>query len=388
MGKRTNTAKWITSRSRWQINVQKDGVRRTFTSSTPGRAGQREANAKADAWLDEGLVNQNTRVSVLWDQFIAHEQALTGSANVKNLQCYGRNYILPIIGHLRVDKLTQAKLQQALELSFQHGTLTPHPQRRRAKGPLSKKTLMNIAATEKKFVKYLRTELHATTLDPTLTIPTSARTRPKQILQPDALRILFSSDKTLYRGKLVMDDYIYAYRLQTALGLRPGELLGLQVGDVRLDTADGGRLYIRRSINRDGIVTEGKNDHALREITLPPIAKQILRAQLQLLRDQGIPLNFTTSLFQITAQSSYRRRWQLYQQVNNIVTTRPITPYELRHTFVSIVKYLPAGQIKPLVGHSDAMDTFGQYSHAINGEAEQLASDVNALFSKILSANA
>ena len=49
--KRTNTAKWIESARRWQINVQKDGVRKTFTSAKPGRTGQREANRKADDWL-------------------------------------------------------------------------------------------------------------------------------------------------------------------------------------------------------------------------------------------------------------------------------------------------------------------------------------------------
>lgn len=43
MGKRTNTAKWMENQRRWQINVQKDGVRRSFTSSKPGRTGQREA---------------------------------------------------------------------------------------------------------------------------------------------------------------------------------------------------------------------------------------------------------------------------------------------------------------------------------------------------------
>lgn len=38
--KRTNTAKWVESAQRWQINVQKDGKRKTFTSTKPGRTGQ------------------------------------------------------------------------------------------------------------------------------------------------------------------------------------------------------------------------------------------------------------------------------------------------------------------------------------------------------------
>ena len=62
MGKRTNTAAWLPNQQRWQINVQKNGVRRSFTSSKPGRTGQREANAKADAWLDDGI--SNTRMLV------------------------------------------------------------------------------------------------------------------------------------------------------------------------------------------------------------------------------------------------------------------------------------------------------------------------------------
>ncbi len=45
--KRTNTAKWIENQKRWQVNVQKDGVHRSFTSSKPGQTGQREINAKA-----------------------------------------------------------------------------------------------------------------------------------------------------------------------------------------------------------------------------------------------------------------------------------------------------------------------------------------------------
>ena len=37
MGKRTNTAAWQEKQGRWRIDVQKDGKRRSFYSSTPGR---------------------------------------------------------------------------------------------------------------------------------------------------------------------------------------------------------------------------------------------------------------------------------------------------------------------------------------------------------------
>ena len=70
MGQRTNTAQWLPNQNRWQIKVQKDGVRRTFTSSKPGRTGQREANRKADEWLDEGIANTTKRCSEVWKEYM------------------------------------------------------------------------------------------------------------------------------------------------------------------------------------------------------------------------------------------------------------------------------------------------------------------------------
>lgn len=50
--KRSAEAIWVEARNRWQINVQKDGKRKNFTSSLPGRKGKHEAELKADEWLE------------------------------------------------------------------------------------------------------------------------------------------------------------------------------------------------------------------------------------------------------------------------------------------------------------------------------------------------
>ena len=60
MTTRTNTAKW--TGTRWRIDVQKDGTRKSFYSSTPGRTGRRDANAKADKWLQTGVTDTAMRV--------------------------------------------------------------------------------------------------------------------------------------------------------------------------------------------------------------------------------------------------------------------------------------------------------------------------------------
>ena len=84
--KRTNTAKWIESAQRWQINVQKDGVRKTFTSAKPGRTGQREANAKADAWLEKGIQNRKQTVAEAYVQYMARQMKISSEGNWKPMQ--------------------------------------------------------------------------------------------------------------------------------------------------------------------------------------------------------------------------------------------------------------------------------------------------------------
>lgn len=68
--KRTNTATWYESQRRWQIKVQKNGIRKTFYSGVTGKAGQRECNAKADAWLDDGVENPNAKLSRLTAEYL------------------------------------------------------------------------------------------------------------------------------------------------------------------------------------------------------------------------------------------------------------------------------------------------------------------------------
>ena len=357
---RTNTAVWLEKYGRWQIKVQKDGVRRTFTSSVPGRTGQREANAKADQWLDGGIVKDTARMSELWESFIAAKEATTSFANVKKLKEAWKNDIEPAIGNRPIRKVTEDDLQRILDSAY-------------AKRHLSKKSLMNISACISALFKFCRKRLKATTLEPELEIPAAATSKEKTILQPDDLATLFSVSTTILRGKRVEDPYIHAYRFQVLTGLRPGELIGLEYGDVKKKT-----VRIRRSINFDQMETRGKNENAIREFSLSDRARSELDAQIA---DLPRPLDLNTRIFQIRSERHYYDCWVRFCESNGL---SKVTPYELRHTFVSVAKYLPAGEVKSIVGHSKSMDTFGVYGHVLDGDHETVASDVNALFDKLL----
>ena len=114
MGKRVGTAKWYENQKRWQIKVQKDGERRTFTSSTPGRTGQREANAKADEWLDEDVVAPNVRVRDLYEDFRKEVDENAGTSMRRQVNSIGNVWILPALGNKKAARLCDHDIQSCL----------------------------------------------------------------------------------------------------------------------------------------------------------------------------------------------------------------------------------------------------------------------------------
>ena len=374
MKKRVNTAFWVEKEKRWCIAVQKNGTRKRFYSSTPGRTGQREANAKADAWLDDSIRDGRKKVATLYAEWVEELKLTCGTSYVIQCNKYGEYYILPVCGNIRIDELTEGDLQKAIDMSFKKRCLKKGGKRTSDK-PLSRKTLMTIRSTEISFVKWCRRNKHSA-LFPELSIPKNARMGKKNILQPSALKILFDVDTRLYYGKLVFDEYIYAYRFAVATGVRPGELVGLWYGDIK-----GNTVNLRRSINRMDEETTGKNENAIRSFDMGKEAREAYEAQVALLKASGIPLNYTTPLFQIPNQRALFKRWKKYQSDNGIEPQ--VTLYEMRHTFVSVESgVLTDSQLKMLVGHSKNMDTAGVYRHELDGQREDLAAATTVAFRK------
>ena len=354
MGKRVNSAVWLEKYRRWQINVQKDGQRKTFYSSTPGRSGQRECQAKADAWLDDGIDTKAKRVEDVVEAYLEDCKARTSLSNYRGEEYRCRCWVLPQIGKLKLDNLGEQQLQKVITAAYAAGK--------------SEKTLKNIRATLMALCKFARRSRWTTFRPEEISIPKGAKKGQRTILQPEDLVKLFSIDTTLYRGKVIRDHLINAYRLQVATGLRPGEMLGLMKSDRR-----GNVVAIQRSINVLGEITTGKNDNALRSITLTPTALAIWEAQEQ---ETG-----SIYLFPGLLEQTYRKSFARYCKSNGLPH---VTPYELRHTFVSMIQSLPEGWVKDLVGHSRSMDTFGTYGHTITGQGDMIAAKVQAVFDDIL----
>ena len=355
MSKRTNTAVWQEAYSRWRVAVQKDGQRKYFYSSTPGRTGQREANRKADAWLEDGVGVKAGRVEDVYKLWLEGLKQTTSAGNWEPVESRWRVWVLPIIGKKRVNALTDADLQTIINKAHAAGK--------------SRKTLQLLAGDLRAFCKFCRKAKLSTYLPEDVQIPAGARLKGKKVLQPDDLVKLFSIDTTLYRGKRVHDDFVHAYRFEVLTGLRPGELLGLRWADIK-----GSTVNLSRAINVKGIETRGKNENAVRSFVLSDVARAVLEAQRAI-------TGHCESVFCLETERRYYKRWKVYCAANDL---QPVSLYELRHTFVSVVKTLPAGEVKELVGHSEDMDTFGIYSHTLTGEDIATAQAVNAVFLKLL----
>ena len=212
-----------------------------------------------------------------------------------------------------------------------------------------------------------------------LTIPAGAKRSNKGVLPPHDLATLFKSDLSTYYSKEVEDPLIHAYRLAVLIGVRPGELLGIKWADIH-----GNRLSIKRSINDEGEVTDGKNEGARRQIGLGRLARQELVAQKALCETQKIKSEwvFPDENGDHLSQYILRRRWRRYRCHNNLRTG--ITLYELCHTYVTINDEMPEGLKKKVLGHAESMDTEGVYGHLQAEDLLRAAEYSDKAMSKIL----
>lgn len=366
MSERRAQAQWVESRKRWQINVQMDGERKTFTSSRPGPRGKVEAEKRADAWLDGQSVDSSAKVEAVAKAYLESVREATSTSHYNQQEQLLRLHILPEIGRKKIAKLTENDLQSVINKGHKKG--------------LAKKTLSNLRSCLTAMMKFARRGKYTTLRPEDLIIPASAKRSQKEILSQEDLKKLFESDKTLWRRKEISDWLIHAYRVQVLTGLRPGELIGLRWSDIK-----DGVIHVRRSINIYKETTAGKNENAVRNIAINELIQAELDAQKQQLLDAGYKLEWvfpsrTTADF--LRQNEYYIAFRRYQEYNKFEPI--ISPYEIRHTYVSVNDEMPIGLKKQVVGHSRSMDTDGIYGHRKAGDMQRAAEYSASAFERII----
>ena len=364
MSDRVIAPKWLENQNRWQVKLWIDGVRRTFTSATPGRKGREECARKARIACN-GIADDSIRISALYALFLEDVKARTSTGNYTNLESLGRVWILPSIGSKQMRRLTEQDMQDILNSAGKKGR--------------SRKHISNIRGALTSFLRFARkkgvTQLRADDL----VIPNSAPVGQRLILSKSDLETLFSVTTTEFNKKQCDEFYIHAFRFLVAVGMRPGELCELERGK----QGDNCAVSVHGSYNRFGEHTHGKTKNAVRTFILPSLGVKILADQAKMLKAHGIVSKY---IFpdrdggQLTSRELYKRL-KRYEAVNGLTG---VSLYELRHTFVSMCKgVIPEALIQPFVGHSSKMPTYNTYGHQMSDDMQTVAALIDSAYSDI-----
>lgn len=332
---------------RWRIQVRKDGRRISFSSSVPGAKGRREVRQKYDRWY-YGEASGEKTVGQVASEYLQDVAARCGktSAALEQYECYLRLYVLPACANRKINKMTLRDWQSIINGA------------QGEKRALSEKTLKNLRAIINALIKFAYEDYQCEPLRGSLYIPKGRTKKEKEALDRDDVRRLLEPSRLWYHP---------AFCLGVLTGMRPGELLGLQVDDLK-----GNRLYIRRAVNARGHITEGKNENARRMIPVGDLALGIIRRTIERNEAHNLrtPWIFCSPDGSQGKQNGMRKHWAKLKAERDL----PGTVYSLRHTFITLMKnVMPEAMIKDIVGHSASMDTFGTYGHIYADEARQAA---------------
>lgn len=354
MQERKNEATYQEKYHRWRIKVQRNNETKYFYSAKQGRKGKLEAERKADEWLKLGD-STNMRVDTLCKLYLSNIDTGHSTSHLERETSTINTWILPFWEHRKVSSLTNMDYHDAI---FRPVTAEP---------PRSKRTCGHVRSTIMALYKAARMAKIDMETPFALSLPKAATTKEKKVLSVNELQRLLTEGNNYW--------YINAFRLIAVLGLRRGELCGLQRSDLQ-----GNVLMIRRSINSKREITTGKTPAAQRSIILPDIAQQILTAQTARIANISTLWLFPNINGQPINPNSLYNRWL---ELRSNLNLPPISIHELRHTTISILKNdVSLSHLKLLVGHTPAMTTLETYAHQISSDAENTTAEINAAYQK------
>ena len=289
--------------------------------------------------------------SALAEQWLASVSHGVKESTLAHYDYTLQRYLLPVFGAWKVHGLDEQRLEQGmLEV------ISPKSGNHKPLGASSTRECLSILRRICKYAAHLRLMRPVEIL---VKLPQFERvqTKPLSVQEQACLRDFVLEHPTTRKAGLL---------LQMQLGLRIGEVCGLQWGDFDLSA---GVLTIRRTVSRiycrDGhtkvLIQTPKTRSSGREIPIP----QELFTLLQRLHGGASEETWFLSgnAEKPVEPRCYRKSVQLYLRQ---AAVRKVHPHTLRHTFATTC--LQAGcdikTLSELLGHADPNITLRRYVHS------------------------
>jgi integrase len=338
-----------------------DGKRRrkTVYGHTADQARAKLRKLKDDQERGRALLAPTHTVEQWLDLWLSDIKAHDGTrpATLVLYQGLADHYVKPVIGRVRLDRLTPAHVQRLVAETRKAETSRGRPPS---------------AATQRHVHKLIRNaladayrlELVTRNVATQVKAPPMTRERRPDLTVEDARRLL----------KVIEGERLEAfYILALTTGLRRGELLGLRWSDVDLNSR---QLHVRRALQRVGgklRFVEPKTSTSLRIVVVPRLAvrhlaKHKARQDAERLalgaawRDHN--LVFASSRGTPLEPRNVNRRWDELRDRTGLDWLRL---HDLRHgcaTFM-MAAGIPARTIMEVLGHSEIGVTMNTYTHVL-----------------------
>lgn len=273
-------------------------------------------------------------------------------------------YILPIFGRLQIKSLDEQTLEQGMLQ-----VISPADHRHRPLGTSSARECLTILRRICKYAAHLRL---IRPMEICVCLPQSKNNKIQPLSKEEQASVETFVRKSPTARKVGL-------LLTMQLGLRIGEVCGLQWGDFDLKA---GTLTVQRTVSRistrDGhtkvVIQSPKTKSSRRKIPIPRNLVQILKS---LKGDAEPEVWFLSGNAEKPVEPRcYRKSIQIYLRQ---AAVRKVRPHTLRHTFATTC--LQAGcdikTLSEILGHANANITLQRYVHS---DIERKRKEINRIF--------
>jgi len=297
-----------------------------------------------------------------WYQtYCKHTLRVTTKGNYEN-RIY--NHIIPEIGMIPLNKLTQYDLQQFYARTKSGGRKI----RVEAYGAgLSDRMIRAVHANCRSALEKAVQEGLIRT-NPAI----GCKLPPKKSRE---MKVLTQNEVIRFHNRAKEEDYFELFLLELGTGMRRGEILALKWGDLNFVT---GELRIERQVNvihGEAIISAPKTKASIRTVILPPSLLQILSEYKERINSEWMfPSPLDNS--KVRNPSAVRKRLQLILERAGCPKVRF---HDLRHTFstMALENGMDIKSLSGMLGHVSSATTIDIYSHITNTMQRQAATKID-----------